>query len=246
MSATAGRMNTIGFVVISVRVGWVEQVKRRKCGSRTFWWSETKRITDFFPTFQDADGISAAHQRLDSMAFAARQWFGLIEDTIHIWCLETFVASMVYIMSHLKCFSPAADRYRNVDSLLYPIQVRPSCRLSKTSQISSRRSPIRTWPMLNTMQNLTLNLASHVTMSSSPLLVRIHNLFNAIIFMYFSIVLLMFDTLLTLPSEIKYIWCKKCKLGTILYVLARYPVLASFIIELYLSFFVTSLPVCQC
>ena len=40
--------------------------------------------------------------------------------------------------------------------------------------------------LLSVMQNLTFNLASHITMSSSPLLVRIHSLFNTIIFMYFS------------------------------------------------------------
>ena len=36
------------------------------------------------------------------------------------------------------------------------------------------------------------------------------------------IALIIFDTLLSLPSEIKYIWCQKPRLGSILYTLARY------------------------
>ena len=64
--------------------------------------------------------------------------------------------------------------------------------------------------------------------------------------MCISIVLLIFDTFLILPSEIKYIWSKKCRLGSVLYVLARYPALALFIIEIYSFLFVTSLQVCQC
>ncbi|KAF8575530.1 hypothetical protein K439DRAFT_1268667, partial [Ramaria rubella] len=34
--------------------------------------------------------------------------------------------------------------------------------------------------------------------------------------------LLTYDTLLTFPSEVKFIWHKKFRLGTILYLLARY------------------------
>ena len=153
---------------------------------------------------------------------------------------------IVYNMSLARSSSPTADRYRNVESLLYPISVLPSCCLSKTSRISSRHSLTRARSMLNTMQNLTLNLASHVTMSSSPLLVSIYSLSNAIIFMHFSIALIMFDTLLTLPSEIKCIWCRKRRLGSVLYFLARYPVLALLIIEIYRILFVISLQVCQC
>ena len=36
--------------------------------------------------------------------------------------------------------------------------------------------------------------------------------------------LLVYDTLLTLSLEVKYIWRKKLKLGSILYVFARYPI----------------------
>jgi Family of unknown function (DUF6533) len=46
-----------------------------------------------------------------------------------------------------------------------------------------------------------------------------------------------FDTLLTLPSEVMYIWCRKVKLGAVFYVLARYTTLVVFTLELYVSFF---------
>ena len=55
----------------------------------------------------------------------------------------------------------------------------------------------------------------------------------------------MFDTLLSLPSEIKYIWCQKPRLGSILYILARYSTLAILLIESYTHLFVTSLQVCE-
>ena len=59
------------------------------------------------------------------------------------------------------------------------------------------------------------------------------------------LVLIMFDTFLSLPSEIKYIWCKKPRLGSILYTLARYSALTLSLIELYIFLFVTSLQVCE-
>ena len=39
----------------------------------------------------------------------------------------------------------------------------------------------------------------------------------------FQTALLVYDTLLTFSLEVKYIWRKKLKLGSILYVFARYP-----------------------
>ena len=129
---------------------------------------------------------------------------------------------------------------------LIPILILLSCRLSKTSPASSRRSLTCRWSILNAIQSFTLNLASHILMSSSPLLVTLHNLFNPMISMSLSIVLLIFDTLLTLPSEIKYIWSKKHKLGSVLYVLARYPLLALLIIDTYSNLFVIPLQVCAC
>ena len=68
---------------------------------------------------------------------------------------------------------------------------------------------------------------------------------NAALFICsFLLVLIFFDTLLSLPSEIKYIWCKKPRLGSILYILARYSTLTMLIIGIYATFFVTSLQVC--
>ncbi|KAF8528547.1 hypothetical protein JB92DRAFT_2863017 [Gautieria morchelliformis] len=52
-----------------------------------------------------------------------------------------------------------------------------------------------------------------------------------------TITLLVFDTLLTLPSESMYIWCRKVRLGTVLYILTRYATLVVFTLELYVSFF---------
>ena len=57
--------------------------------------------------------------------------------------------------------------------------------------------------------------------------------------------LIMFDTFLSLPSEIKYIWCQKPRLGSILYTLARYSTLAILLIESYANLFVISLQVCE-
>ena len=57
--------------------------------------------------------------------------------------------------------------------------------------------------------------------------------------------LFMFDTFLSLSSEIKYIWCQKPKLGSILYTLARYSTLAILIMQLYINLFVISLQVCE-
>ena len=55
----------------------------------------------------------------------------------------------------------------------------------------------------------------------------------------------MFDTLLSLPSEIKYIWCQKPRLGSILYTLARYSTLAVLLTDLYILLFAISLQVCE-
>ena len=148
-------------------------------------------------------------------------------------CISEVLATwIVYNMSIVRCSFPTSDRNRIVESFLYPISVLPSCRLRKTLHPPSKHFLTRTWSMLN----LTLNLASQETMSSSPPLGSIHTPFEAMIFMCFSIVILIFDTLLTLPSEIKYIWGKKRRLGSVLYVLARYPVLAIFLIDIYLTF----------
>ena len=62
---------------------------------------------------------------------------------------------------------------------------------------------------------------------------------------YVLLALIMFDILLSFPSEIKYIWCQKPRLGSILYTLARYSTLAVLLIELYISFFAISLQVCE-
>jgi Family of unknown function (DUF6533) len=47
--------------------------------------------------------------------------------------------------------------------------------------------------------------------------------------------LLTYDTLLTLPSEITYIWHRRVRLGTVLYLLARYPMLLTFILLAYIN-----------
>ena len=55
----------------------------------------------------------------------------------------------------------------------------------------------------------------------------------------------MFDTFLTLPSEIRYIWCEQRRLGSVLYILARYPTLAFVLTSLYVDLFVSSIQVCE-
>ena len=54
--------------------------------------------------------------------------------------------------------------------------------------------------------------------------------------------LLAYDSLLTLVDEVLYIWKKKWKLGTALYLLARYPNLLYFLTEKIVNF--TSFQVC--
>ncbi|KAF8575124.1 hypothetical protein K439DRAFT_1278105, partial [Ramaria rubella] len=43
--------------------------------------------------------------------------------------------------------------------------------------------------------------------------------------------LLAYDTLLTFPTEIRFIWHKKFRLGTMLYLLARYSALLEFLLS---------------
>ncbi|KAF8524763.1 hypothetical protein JB92DRAFT_2879205, partial [Gautieria morchelliformis] len=50
-----------------------------------------------------------------------------------------------------------------------------------------------------------------------------------------ALALLAYDTLLTLPSEITYIWRRRVRLGTVLYLLARYPAILVSIITVYLD-----------
>ena len=58
------------------------------------------------------------------------------------------------------------------------------------------------------------------------------------------IVLLAYDSLLTLFEEVPYIWQKKWKLGTVLYLLARYAALQFITIEMIFSLNSISLRVC--
>ncbi|KAF8518312.1 hypothetical protein JB92DRAFT_2903077, partial [Gautieria morchelliformis] len=48
-----------------------------------------------------------------------------------------------------------------------------------------------------------------------------------------ALALLIYDTFLTLPCEIKHIWCKTVKIGTILYLLARYLSVVLFLVTIY-------------
>ena len=57
--------------------------------------------------------------------------------------------------------------------------------------------------------------------------------------------LLVFDSFLTLPSEIKHIWHRKPKLGSILYILARYPTPMFFLGDIYIIFSTVSPQVCE-
>ena len=58
-------------------------------------------------------------------------------------------------------------------------------------------------------------------------------------------VLLVFDTLLSPPSEVKYIWCRRLRLGSILYILTRYSTHAATLIIINLSFSVILPQVCE-
>ena len=55
----------------------------------------------------------------------------------------------------------------------------------------------------------------------------------------------MFDTLLTVPSEVKNVWSKKPRLGSILYLLARYTTLFYLIWGVCLNTANGSLQVCN-
>ncbi|KAF8573382.1 hypothetical protein K439DRAFT_981130 [Ramaria rubella] len=51
-----------------------------------------------------------------------------------------------------------------------------------------------------------------------------------------ALALFAYDTLLTLPSEVQYIWSKKIKLGSGLYLLTRYSALLQLGPQVYLNF----------
>ncbi|KAF8584605.1 hypothetical protein K439DRAFT_1616590 [Ramaria rubella] len=53
---------------------------------------------------------------------------------------------------------------------------------------------------------------------------------------YVTVAALRYDTLLTFSSEARFIWQKKFQLGTILYLLARYPTLLESLLDVYLDF----------
>jgi Family of unknown function (DUF6533) len=96
---------------------------------------------------------------------------------------------------------------------------------------------------LSEMQKNSPELALHSPTSSSQRLVCVHVLFNSTISTICSTVLIVYDTLLTLPSEIRYIWRKGIKIGAILYLLARYVPLVGFLIEIYINLCNVSLEV---
>jgi Family of unknown function (DUF6533) len=87
------------------------------------------------------------------------------------------------------------------------------------------------------MQKNLPELALHSTTSSSQHLVCVHVLSNSTISTACSTALLIYDTLLTLPSEIRYISRKAIKIGAILYLLARYLPLVGFLILIYIYIF---------
>jgi Family of unknown function (DUF6533) len=96
---------------------------------------------------------------------------------------------------------------------------------------------------LSEMQKNLPELALHSTTSPSQRLVCVHVLSNSTISTACSTALLVYDTLLTLPSEIRYIWCKAIKLGAILYLIARYMPLVVYVILMYTNFSNVSLEV---
>jgi Family of unknown function (DUF6533) len=96
---------------------------------------------------------------------------------------------------------------------------------------------------LSPMQKNLPELALHRTASSSQRLVCVHVLSNSTMSTACSTALLVYDTLLTLPSEIRYIWGKAIKTGAILYLLARYLPLVVDLIVIYTNFFNVSLEV---
>ncbi|KAF8574282.1 hypothetical protein K439DRAFT_1624438 [Ramaria rubella] len=53
---------------------------------------------------------------------------------------------------------------------------------------------------------------------------------------YVAVTALAYDTLLTFSSEVRFIWHKKFRLGTILYLLAHYPALLQTLLGIYLDF----------
>jgi hypothetical protein len=89
---------------------------------------------------------------------------------------------------------------------------------------------------LSEMQKNLPELALQSTTSSSQCLVCFYVLSNSTISTACSTALLVYDTLLTLPSEIRYIWCKTIKIGAILYLLARYLPLVVYLILIYSNF----------
>ena len=90
---------------------------------------------------------------------------------------------------------------------------------------------------LSQMQKNLPELALQPTTSTSQRLVCVHVLSEFAISTACSTALLVYDTLLTLPSEIRYIWRKAIKIGAILYLLARYLPLVVYLIVIYTNIF---------
>ncbi|KAF8576827.1 hypothetical protein K439DRAFT_1622552 [Ramaria rubella] len=59
---------------------------------------------------------------------------------------------------------------------------------------------------------------------------------DSVTFNYVTIASFTYDILLTFPSEVRFIWHKKFRLGTILYLLTRYPTLLEFLLNVYGDF----------
>jgi len=57
-----------------------------------------------------------------------------------------------------------------------------------------------------------------------PLVSIIVNIFCLNDFLQVYLVILVYDTLITLPEEIELVWCRKFRLAALFYFLARYPV----------------------
>ena len=111
------------------------------------------------------------------------------------------------------------------------IRRRCSCNTSSIRPVCSSK-PVWHW-YLTQIYEARIALNYVVVASLGEPVTRVYNPPNNL---WLDVVLLVYDTIVTLPTEMEYVWKKTLKLGTALYVLGRYPALFITVLNVLLLF----------
>ena len=162
----------------------------------------------------------------------------LIDDNLYIGCPgSTYGQYNIYAPCAL-CPTLTVLTYSH--TITFPL----SCRLNRMPQPWFKHSQTRRSFILNNMQHLT----SELSMVFEYIFFAAFGKYTWVYLMtqfscHVTPALLVFDSFLTAPLEIMYIWHRKPKLGSILYILARYPTTMLFLGNMYLNLSTVSLQV---